>query len=174
MIEMMDKTFLQGYKCGRDLSFDEGCFPYKGRVHFCCYNPSKPNKWHLKFFEVSDARTGYVVGFDVYTGKNKTRCALNANVMDPDSTQTSKVVIGLLQKCNLLGRGTMFTWITTTLVKIYFGNYIARKCLLVAHGDPIRRICQRQSQKLNLKKMGSVFLGGMDHCFVSNGGKKRM
>ena len=105
MIDMMDRTFLQAYKCGRDLSFDESCCPYKGRVHFYCYNPSKPSKWHLKLFEVLDAMTGYVVGFDVYTGKNKTRCALNANVMDPDSTQTTKVVVGLLQKCNLLGEG---------------------------------------------------------------------
>ena len=105
MIDMMDRTFLQAYKYGRDLSFDEGCCPYKGQMHFRYYNPSKPSKWHLKLFEVSDARTGYVVGFDVYTGKNKTSCALNANVMDPASTQTTKVVVGLLQKCNLLGKG---------------------------------------------------------------------
>ena len=85
MIEMMDRTFLQAYKCGRDFSFDEGCCPYKGRVHFCCYNPSKPSKWHLKLFEVSDAR--------------------NANVMDPDSRQTTEVVVGLLQKCKLFGNG---------------------------------------------------------------------
>ena len=57
---------------------------------FCCYNPAKPVKWHLKLFEVSDARTGYVIVFDVYTGKNKTRCALNADVLDPDSRQTTK------------------------------------------------------------------------------------
>ena len=105
MIEMMDRTFVQSYKGGRDLSFDEGCCPYKGQVHFCYYNPSKPSKWHIKLFEVSDARTGYVIGFDVYTGNNKTKCALNANVLDPDSTQTTKVVVGLLQKCNLLGKG---------------------------------------------------------------------
>ena len=30
-------------------------------LKFKCYNPSKPNKWHIKIFEVSDARTGYVV-----------------------------------------------------------------------------------------------------------------
>ena len=65
---------------------------------FCCYNPAKPAKWHLKLFEVSDTRTGYVIAFDVYTGKNKTRCALNADVLDPDSTQTMKVVLGLLKK----------------------------------------------------------------------------
>ena len=105
MLDMMDRTFVQSYKCGRDLSYDEGCCPYKGKIRFRCYNPSKPNKWHLKLFEVSDARTGYVVALDIYTGKNKTRCALNADVMDPDSTQTTKVVVGLLQKASLLGKG---------------------------------------------------------------------
>ena len=30
---------------------------------------------------------------------------MNANVLDPDSTQTTKVVVGLLQKANLLGKG---------------------------------------------------------------------
>ena len=105
MLDMMDRNFTKSYKCGRDLSFDEGCCPYKGRVSFRCYNPAKPSKWHLKLFEVSDARTGYVIAFDVYTGKNKTRCALNADVLDPDSTQTTKVVVGLMQKGNLLGKG---------------------------------------------------------------------
>ena len=105
MIDMMDRTFVQSYKCDRDLSFNEGCCPYNGKVYFYCYNPSKPSKWHIKLFEVSDARTGYVIGFDVYTGKNKTKCLLNANVLDPDSTQTTKVVVGLLLKCNLLGKG---------------------------------------------------------------------
>ena len=80
MMDMMDRNFTNSYKCGRDLSFDEGCCPYKGRVSFQCYNPAKPSKWYLKLFEISDARTGYVIAFDVYTGKNKTRCALNADV----------------------------------------------------------------------------------------------
>ena len=65
-LDMMDKNFVRSYKCGRDLSFDEGCCPYNGRILFHCYNPSKPNKWHIKLFEVSDARTGYVVAFDIY------------------------------------------------------------------------------------------------------------
>ena len=105
MLDMMDRNFVQSYKCGRDLSFDEGCCPYKGRVFFHCYNPAKPAKWHLKLFEVSDTRTGYVIAFDVYMGKNRTRCTLNMDVLDPDSTQTTKVVVGLMQEENLLGRG---------------------------------------------------------------------
>ena len=37
-------------------------------------------------------------------GKNRTRCTLNANVLDPDSMLTTKVIVGLMQKGNLLGR----------------------------------------------------------------------
>ena len=59
----------------------------------------------MKLFEVSDARTGYVVAFDIYTGKNKTRCAKNADVLDPASTQLTKTVMGLLKNGNLLGKG---------------------------------------------------------------------
>ena len=69
-VDMMDRTFLQSYKPGGGgLGVAEGCCPYKGRVSFKCYNPSKPCKWHLKLFELSDARTGYVVAFKLYCWK---------------------------------------------------------------------------------------------------------
>ena len=104
-VDMMDRTFLQSYKAGRDLNVDKGCCPYKGRVHFKCYNPSKPSKWHLKLFEVSDARTGYIVAFEIYCGKNSTRIVRDAEVLDPQCNTTTKTVMGLLQKGNLLGKG---------------------------------------------------------------------
>ena len=58
-----------------------------------------------KDFWVSDARTGYVVGFNIYTGKNSTQCAKIAKTLDPYCTQTTKIVVGLMQKCNLVGKG---------------------------------------------------------------------
>ena len=56
-------------------------------------------------FEVSDSKTGYVVGFDVYTGKNKTDCYKTAKTLDQKCTPTTKTVVGLLQSCNLVGKG---------------------------------------------------------------------
>ena len=75
----------------------------------------------MKFFEASDARTGYVIALDVYTGKNKTRCAMNVDVLDPDSTQTTIVVVGLMQKGNLLGKGH----------HIYLDSYYSRPHLFL-------------------------------------------
>ena len=62
-------------------------------------------KFHIKMFEVSDSKTGYVVGFDVYTGKNKTDSYKTAKTLDPKCTPTTKTVVGLLQSCNLVGKG---------------------------------------------------------------------
>ena len=104
-IDMLERTFKNAYRCGRDLSFDEGCCPFKGRAAFKCYNPSKPAKWHLKLFEVTDAKTGYVAGFEVFMGKGKTACSRTANVMDPNCTITTKTVFGLCEKTGLLDRG---------------------------------------------------------------------
>ena len=118
-IDMIERSFLRSYKCGRDLSFDEGSMAWKGRVSFKCYNPSKPAKWHLKLFEVSDARTGFIIGFEVYTGKKTTQCAVNAEVLDPDCNQTTRVVMGLMQKARLLDKGH----------HVYMDNYYSSPCL---------------------------------------------
>ena len=104
-MDMLQKNFKRCYKPGRDLSFYEGCCPFKGRLKFRCYNPRKPAKFHIKMFEVSDSKTGYVVGFDVYTGKNKTDSYKTAKTLDPKYTPTTKTVVGLLQSCNLVGKG---------------------------------------------------------------------
>ena len=119
-VDMIDRTFLQSYQPGRDISVHEGCCLYKGWVLFKWYNPSKPSKWHLKLFEVSDAKTGYVVAFKVYSGKNSTRIVTDADVLDPQCTTTIKTVIGLLKKGNFLGKGH----------HVYMDNYYSSPELL--------------------------------------------
>ena len=46
-----------------------------------------------------------VCGFDIYCGKNETSCAKNAQVMDPDCTQMTRTLVGLLDSVQLLGKG---------------------------------------------------------------------
>ena len=50
------------------LSIDEGCIPFKGRVHFKCYNPSKIDKYHIKTFKLVDSTNNYCLKFDLYVG----------------------------------------------------------------------------------------------------------
>ena len=94
----------------------KGAAHLKAGLKFKCYNPSKPNKLHIKIFEVSDARMGHVVGLDICTGKSSTECAKITKKLDPDCTQTTKIVVGLMQKCNLLGKG----------YHVYLDNYYCK------------------------------------------------
>ena len=68
MVDMMQRNFQTKYRPGKELSLDESTCPFKGRVHFKCYNPKKPNRFHIKLFMVSELSTGYICGFEVYTG----------------------------------------------------------------------------------------------------------
>ena len=148
-VDMIDRTFLQSYKPGRDLSMDEGCCPYKGRVTFKCYNPNKPSKWHLKLFEVSDARTGYVVAFEIYSGKNNMSIVRDADVLDPECSTTTRTVIGLLQKGNLLGKGHHVYMDNYYSSPQLFFNYTAKRLLHVGPAELTERVCQKVLQKQN-------------------------
>ena len=102
---MCQNNFHLKYRPGKCLSFDEGCCGFHGRVKFLTHNKNKPQKWAIKLFEVADAENGFLCGFDVYCGKNETSCANNSNVLDPECTQTTRTVIGLLDNVQLLDKG---------------------------------------------------------------------
>ena len=47
MVNMMQRNFCTKYRPGKELSLDESTCPFKGRVHFKCYNAKKPNRFHI-------------------------------------------------------------------------------------------------------------------------------
>ena len=110
-LDMCCRTFQHTYSPLSNLSLDEGCCPWKGRLRFKCYNPNKPAKFHIKLFQLCEAKSGYCLGFNVYTGKDSCH---NENVtLNPQCTTTTKVVMTLCDQCNVLNKGHC----------IYFDNY---------------------------------------------------
>ncbi len=66
---------------------------------FILYNPQKPNKFHIKLYEVCEASTGWVCGFDFYTGFTEaTQCAYLVTEVE-ELRQATKIVIGGLGQC---------------------------------------------------------------------------
>lgn len=58
----------------------------------------------MKLYQVCEAESGWVCGFDIYTGT--TECANYAEaVSDSPMTQTTRIVVGLLAYCGLLDNG---------------------------------------------------------------------
>ena len=111
-VDMMQRNFHTKYRPGKELSLDERMWPFKGRVHFKCYNSKKPNRFHIKLFMVSEPSTGYICGFEVYTGDASGQSQGNAQELQ-DASKTSCIVLGLLDSVQLLDMGH----------HVYFDNY---------------------------------------------------
>ena len=68
--------------------------PTKNRLAIKQYLKDKPVKWGIKSFLVCDARNGYIVNTDIYTG---------GEVLDvPNLSAVSNTVIRLLRGCELI------------------------------------------------------------------------
>ncbi|XP_048513583.1 piggyBac transposable element-derived protein 4-like [Athalia rosae] len=59
----------KAYTPSEYLTIDEMMSPFKGRCSFKQYLPAKPDKYGLKFFALTDARTFYTVKMEMYIGK---------------------------------------------------------------------------------------------------------
>ena len=112
MVDMMQRNFCTKYSPGKELSLDESMCPFKGRVHCKCYNPKKPNRFHIKLFMVSEPSTVSICGFEVYTGDASGQSQGNVQEVQ-DASKTSCTVLGLLDSAQLLDMGH----------HVYFDNY---------------------------------------------------
>ena len=112
MVDIIQRNFHTKYRPGKKLSLDESTCPFKGRVHFKCYNLKKPNRFHIELFMVSEPSTAYIYGFEVYTGNAFGQSQGNAQEVQ-DASKTSCIVLGLLDSVQLLDMGH----------RVYFDNY---------------------------------------------------
>lgn len=117
-IDMTRDTFLAAYSPGKNISIDEGCCPWKGRLVFKQYNPRKPARFHIKLFQVSDPVTGYVVHYSVYTGEGS--CLRDGIALDCQAGTTTKTVLTLAHDSKILNKGH----------NLYFDNYFTSPELL--------------------------------------------
>ena len=53
----------------KNIAIDEGTVPFKGRIHFKCYNRNKTDKYGIKTFKVCDSSIAYCCVLDIYVGE---------------------------------------------------------------------------------------------------------
>ena len=95
LIDHLSAVFPHYYQLGRHLLVDEMMIGTRCHVSFLQYLPKKPTKFGIKVFVNSEAKTGYVLSFQVYTGKDTTKKGSNL--------VSYKVVMELLEL--YLGKG---------------------------------------------------------------------
>ena len=173
-VKMCERNFLYAYKPSKSLSFDEACCPFKGGLCFKVYHPQKPNRFHIKLFQISESMSRYILGFHVYTGKNLSCISYSSKPLDPECTKTTKIVLGLLESTNLLDKGH----------HIYMDNYYSspelfselyyRQTYACGTVQQNRKGLPATVKKAELKPLESVFLrNGPMLCLKWSGPKKK-
>ena len=68
MLNRMLPLFRRYYSPPQQLSLDEGMIPTKNRLAIKQYIRDKPVKWGIKSFLLCEAKTGYILDAEIYTG----------------------------------------------------------------------------------------------------------
>ena len=69
ILDMVSDLYKEIYITNKEVSVDEAMLRFKGRLFWKQYMPKKPTKWGIKVWALCDSNTGYLLKFDVYTGK---------------------------------------------------------------------------------------------------------
>ena len=69
-LNLISDRFRNVYKPSRDICIDESLIPYKGRIYFRQFIPSKRARFGIKAFVLCESDTGYVSEIVIYTGKD--------------------------------------------------------------------------------------------------------
>ena len=109
-IDRLNDSFSGQYIPHQHISIDEHMCPFKGKVHFKQYLPSKPTKWGIKLWALADSKNGYIQQLHVYSGKTDR----------PETSLAHHVVNTLLDKAQLLNKG----------YKLFIDNYYTSPELL--------------------------------------------
>lgn len=71
LFDIVRHNSMEKYMPKRDISFDEAMVGFTGRLHFKQYIKGKPTPWGIKIWCAAESATGYLLDFNVYTGKGE-------------------------------------------------------------------------------------------------------
>ena len=96
VFEIWNKSQLDAYVPGTNLTIDEQPVTFRGRCPFRQYMPSKPRKYGIKIWAICDSTAHYVLKTDVYKGRE---------IGEPKETNLGlKVVLKLSEPFQKSGR----------------------------------------------------------------------
>lgn len=103
LTDHLSAVFPQYYHPGRHLSIDEMMIGTRCKISFLQYLPKKPTKFGIKVFVNSESKSGYVLTFQIYTGKSTKKKEESEGSQSISNPVSYDVVFDLLEP--YLGKG---------------------------------------------------------------------
>ena len=104
MVDMMQRNICTKYRPGKEHSLDECVCPFKGRVHFKCYNQKSQTGSILNFLWSVNLALATFVALKFIQGDASGQSQGDAQELQ-DASKTSYTVQGLLDSVQLLDMG---------------------------------------------------------------------
>ena len=79
IIDYFSKKFEENFNLDQNIAIDEGMIPWRGRLKFKVFNPSKFTKYGIHIRMICDSNMGYIFAFKIYSGTGQ---PLAKTVMD--------------------------------------------------------------------------------------------
>lgn len=141
LLEALQGKFQSSYQPSENITIDEGMCPFRGRFGYKVYMPQKPNKYGIKLYMLSEAKTGYVWNVDVFHGQENTGLAIvkrllgtlagNGHTLYTDRFYTSPTLAREME--------TLETGLVGTVMKNRAGMPLVVKNTRLARGEQIFR-----------------------------------
>jgi len=90
LVDKLNAKIREAYTPSQVMSVDESMIPFKGRSSIKQYMPMKPVKRGYKVWCIADSKTGFILQFEIYTGK-----ATNTDTTAANTTLGERVVLNL-------------------------------------------------------------------------------
>ena len=123
LLEMCQTNFRLHYTPAEYISLDKSTMAFKGCVKFLQFNPSKPNKFHIKLFMVSEHLSGYIWIFSIH-GKTCNELVAKNATLDPYCSVTIKLLWVFSKKQNYWIITKQFFWQLLQFMQIVRRNAI--------------------------------------------------
>ena len=68
ILNTVQAQFRTQYSPLKNIGLDEAGCKFHGQCKFRVFNPNKPDKYHIKLYAIAESDSGYVCGFEVYSG----------------------------------------------------------------------------------------------------------
>ncbi|XP_025162453.1 piggyBac transposable element-derived protein 4-like [Harpegnathos saltator] len=83
IIDYFSKKFKENFNLSQNISIDEGMIPWRGRLNFKVYNPSKITKYGIFIRMLCDSSTGYISSFKIYSGAGQPLATIVMGLLTP-------------------------------------------------------------------------------------------
>ena len=110
--DIVSSRFRDLYRPTQHVCIDEAMVPWKGRLNFKQYIPSKPDRFGVKLYALCESESKYMVDFDIYTAGDYDPNP-DGDHFEMNQGHSFQVVMGLLRRSNLLNQGYL----------LYLDNY---------------------------------------------------